>query len=123
MDAFIASNPGLRSRFPTVLTFEDYTLDELMSIAELFFYTEEVLLTDDAKTALRNHLGQAMEQIHFGNGRYARNLYEKALRNQAMRLLPDNDLTRGRTSTITSADIPQVTNLSDPTLPPLPLNF
>ena len=109
MDAFIASNPGLRSRFPTVLTFEDYTLDELMSIAELFFSQKKYVLTDDAKTALRNHLGQAMQQLHFGNGRYARNLYEKALRNQAMRLLPDNDLTREELQTITSADIPQVT--------------
>lgn len=107
MDAFIASNPGLRSRFPTVLTFEDYTLDELMAIAELFFAQKKYVLSEDAKTALREHLGQAMRQLHFGNGRYARNLYEKALRNQAMRLLPDNDLTREELQTITAADIPQ----------------
>ena len=88
MDAFIASNPGLRSRFPTVLTFEDYTLDELMAIAELFFSQKKYVLTDDAKGAPAGSSGTSHAAAPIsGTGRYARNLYEKALRNQAMRLL------------------------------------
>ena len=105
MDAFLVSNPGLRSRFPNVLVFEDYSVDELMSITELFFKDKGYVLAEDAKEAIRANLAAAMLDEHFGNGRYARNLYERALRNQALRLLPDETLTREELQTILAVDI------------------
>ncbi|HEY5467166.1 MAG TPA: AAA family ATPase, partial [Clostridia bacterium] len=85
MDAFLTSNPGLRSRFPNVLVFTDYSIDELLEITGRFFSEKGFLLPEEARNAIRANFTAAMQDMHFGNGRYARNLYEQTLRNQAMR--------------------------------------
>lgn len=106
MEAFLMSNPGLRSRFPTVLEFPDYSVEELMAITSTFYDAKGYLLTDGARKALQENLASASREEHFGNGRYARNLYEQSLRNQALRLVQDKDLTRDELRTVTEKDIP-----------------
>jgi Cdc6-like AAA superfamily ATPase len=106
MDAFLESNPGLRSRFPNVLVFPDYSIDELLTITSRFFTDKGYLLPPETVSAIRANLAAAMQDEHFGNGRYARNLYEQTLRNQALRLLPDDTLTREELQTVQAADIP-----------------
>ncbi|MBR6229149.1 MAG: AAA family ATPase, partial [Eubacterium sp.] len=44
MHEFLDSNPGLRSRFPTVLTFEDYTYEELVKIFKYMCSENEILI-------------------------------------------------------------------------------
>ena len=47
------------------------------------------LLTPDARLFIRRHIEREMREgeTHFSNGRFVRNLIEKAIRKQATRLL------------------------------------
>lgn len=107
MDAFLRLNPGLPSRFPIHLHFPDFKLDELMKIAEQMLQEREYFLSRPAKDKLRNHLQQ---QLHlakdgFGNARYVRNLIEKSIRNQAVRLMKKTHVTREELMTLRSEDL------------------
>lgn len=96
MKAFLRANPGLSSRFPTQLTFDDYTEEELLAIAERFCDTRQYRLSPKAKVRLTQLV---MSQRYgresvFGNARAVRNLVEKAIRHQAMRLVGRENLLR-----------------------------
>ena len=47
----------------------------------------------------------AVNEESFGNGRYVRNIFEKSLNNQALRLSTDMDLTQEELVTILADDI------------------
>jgi stage V sporulation protein K len=107
MDAFLRLNPGLPSRFPIHLHFPDFKLDELMKIAGQMLQEREYFLSRPAKDKLRNHL---QKQLHvakagFGNARYVRNLIEKSIRNQAVRLMKKSHVTREELMTLRSEDL------------------
>lgn len=88
MKRFINSNPGLKSRFGNTIAFENYSVEELLAIFNIFCDRNDYKLTEPAKekikTIFRKELDSTAED--FGNGRFARNFFEKALRNQALRL-------------------------------------
>jgi D-serine dehydratase len=88
MDAFIAANPGLHSRFTRYLDFVDYTPVELCRIAHLLAKKADYRFTLAAKAVLRERITQAHKERGegFGNARFVRNLFEAALQSQAMRL-------------------------------------
>src|SRR5437762_2489937 len=54
MNAFLDSNPGLRSRFAREIVFPDYSTDELIAIAERFAREYEYRLGAGAAEALRS---------------------------------------------------------------------
>jgi len=88
MEEFMHSNPGLSSRFSLHLDFPDYTADELLDILMVFCAANEYQLDEQARTDLLADLGAELERSKkgFGNGRYVRNLFERAMRNHAVRL-------------------------------------
>lgn len=96
MESFLSVNPGLRSRFPIQLSFEDYTERELLLIADLFCEKREYKLSERA----RKRLGEMVmaerygRESVFGNARVVRNLVEKAIRKQAIRLIGKPNLLR-----------------------------
>lgn len=96
MDEFLASNPGLKSRFPLQLFFEDYALEELVSISEKIVRDKDYKLTPEAKTFLYRCLSgmRVRGEIESGNARTVRNIIEKAIRNQAVRLLEQEEFRR-----------------------------
>lgn len=108
MEHFLSVNPGLKSRFPNIIEFADYTVEQLMQISELFFKYKGYELEAQAKCKLQEILTIAKLEPQFGNGRYVRNLFEKAVNNQALRLSSDTDLTKEELVTITDADIERV---------------
>ena len=85
MHEFIESNPGLRSRFPRTIDFPDYTDDELVAIFCSMGDKARYVPSDDALAALRTLLAAQPRDKGFGNARYVRNVFERAVANQAAR--------------------------------------
>jgi stage V sporulation protein K len=89
MEQFLGTNPGLPSRFPIQVDFEDYNIDQLIQISELMAKEREYVLVPQAVTKLKQHLAEEKAESWqiFSNARYVRNLLEKSIRHQAVRLL------------------------------------
>ena len=88
MGKFIASNPGLRSRFNNTIHFENFKPKELLEIFKGLCKKNDYTLdssTDQKLIQLFMHETKK-NRTDFGNGRFVRNLFENVLRNQAMRL-------------------------------------
>ncbi|QPC46434.1 stage V sporulation protein K [Mangrovibacillus cuniculi] len=112
MDYFLSLNPGLQSRFPVVFQFPDYTIDQLMEISSRMLEDKEYRLSEDAEKKLKEHLyytKSATGPTGFSNGRYVRNVIEKAIRAQSMRLLVENRFDRHELMTLRSRDFNLVT--------------
>jgi len=86
MRGFLASNPGLRSRFAREITFPDYSTDELLAISHGFTAEHEYDLGEGAEESLRAVFERAERGEGFGNARFARTLFEQALNAHAARL-------------------------------------
>ncbi len=86
MARFIASNPGLASRFRTTIEFADYTDDELVDIFARLAEGSDFVPTPACLDAFRDLLRDVVRDEGFGNGRYARNLLEAAIGRHAWRL-------------------------------------
>lgn len=95
MHQFIDSNPGLRSRFNKYFRFPDYTSGELLKILQTFCENNGYVLSEEAIPYLKIKLEDMYKQRqeHFGNARAIRNVFERAINNQANRLVLDNDIT------------------------------
>jgi len=107
MAHFLRTNPGLRSRFPIHITFPDYTLEELLEIADLMLQQRDYQMDREAREELikilRRYSGVDVENP--GNARLVRNIIERAIRRQAVRLVGEEKLERKDLMTITLADI------------------
>jgi len=86
MEAFIAANPGLASRFRTTIEFDDYTDDELVEILTLLASDSDYELTAEAVGHFRELLAMTPRGSTFGNGRFSRNTLEAAIGAHAWRL-------------------------------------
>ncbi len=106
MDAFIGSNPGLRSRFPRVIHFPDYSADELLRIFAMLAEAHHYELSDGAREQVRAHFATVPRGPGFGNGRLARNLFEEACAQQASRLVRIEDVSRDDLVRLVAEDIP-----------------
>ncbi|MFK5855499.1 MAG: AAA family ATPase, partial [Bacteroidota bacterium] len=62
MEAFIDSNPGLKSRFRNNFHFEDYTPDELFKIAEFAAVKKSVNISKSAEKQLKKVLTEAFRK-------------------------------------------------------------
>jgi stage V sporulation protein K len=116
MHQFLDSNPGLRSRFSREIEFPDYSSEELVEITRSMADTAEYRLADGVVDALLVIFDKAHRADGFGNGRYARNLFEQAINRQALRLtvgdlgaLPEEEL-----STLTADDFDAAARLLGP---------
>ena len=107
MEEFLRKNPGLRSRIAYHVPFDDYNVDELCDIAEMIARKRNLILADDARDKLRDVFTVALKEDDFGNGRYARNVIEKAKMAQASRLVAMDyaSLTSDDVRTIVASDI------------------
>ena len=86
MEAFIAANPGLASRFRTTIEFDDYTDNELVEILTLLASDSDYELTAEAVDHFRELLAMTPRGSTFGNGRFSRNTLEAAIGAHAWRL-------------------------------------
>ncbi len=89
MNAFIEINPGLRSRFSTIMDFPSYSAHELVAIIHHMLADRQYQLADDVGAELGRYFESVASGLHpySGNARMARNLIEHAMRRQALRLV------------------------------------
>lgn len=74
-------------------------------IAEKFYSEQGYSLSDDACAELRNIFDQAKNSQTFGNGRYVRNVFEKTVNAQALRLNGNLELDTRELMLITGEDV------------------
>lgn len=80
METFLNSNPGLRSRFSCVLHFEDYSINELCDISHYVASENGYMMGEGVDKVLADIFSKEMaEHENFGNGRFARNVVERAM--------------------------------------------
>lgn len=86
METFLSSNPGLRSRFDTVVHFPDFDDAELLAIFEKLVAENEYVLRGAALSAAKFLIRNMERGTSFGNGREMRRLFHQVLDVHAMRL-------------------------------------
>jgi len=106
MDWFIRSNPGLRSRFPIKINFPNYNVEELLSIADLMLKKRQYALSMEARKKLKQLLeAESEDQKNSCNARLVRNIIERAIRRQAVRLINKGKFSRRDLITILPDDL------------------
>ena len=87
MKEFIDRNPGLSSRIAFHVSFPDYSTPELCDIANLAAKRMDLTISPKAKEKLKEIFDSARQCDNYGNGRYVRNVIEKARLKQMSRLV------------------------------------
>lgn len=107
MEAFLLSNPGLKSRFNKGILFEDYTEKELLDIFNLFCHKYGLWLSEDATSYLKVFLSTicSKKTENFANAREIRNLFERSIVNQANRLGDLATISNDELGEIVSSDL------------------
>ena len=106
MEELISANPGLRSRFPKVIHFPDYTTEELLRIIDALGERSGYRLSPGARAKAAAWLDAAPRTRGFGNGRTARNLFEHAVAVHASRVVEVPDPTDEQLSLLEAEDVP-----------------
>ncbi|MFY1593521.1 right-handed parallel beta-helix repeat-containing protein [Micromonospora sp. WMMD737] len=106
MVQFLATNPGLASRFTRTIEFVDYAPDELLAIISALAGQHGYDLTAPAADALLDRLVEAVRDPVFGNGRGARKLFNAMIERQAGRLADVAAPTAEQLRTLLPQDIP-----------------
>jgi ATPase family associated with various cellular activities (AAA)/Right handed beta helix region/AAA lid domain len=86
MERFLASNPGVGSRFSRTITFGDYNPEELLRIVGTQADEQEYQLAEGAPEALLKYFTALPKGPSFGNGRTARLTFEAMVERHAGRV-------------------------------------
>ncbi|WP_445668097.1 AAA family ATPase [Paenibacillus sp. FSL H3-0333] len=108
MDMLLEANTGLPSRFPIKIEFDDYNVNELVLIAAKMAGERDYSLTTETVSKLKDIiLDEKLDNIVFSNARFVRNVIEKSMRHQAVRLMskPVKQLSKQELMTILPKDI------------------
>ncbi len=109
MQAFMEINEGLKSRIPYWVEFPDYNADELTDIFKLMIKERGLSVTENAIKEAHYIFEKVMHTDNFGNGRYVRNLIERVMQKQSVRLLVDreeaSDIPKEELFLITKEDV------------------
>lgn len=106
MEKFLETNPGLRSRIPNKFDFEDYTVDEMVQIG-LFSLKKQQYHVNPSSYAdlLKNNLSKDNDN---SNGRWVRNLNDRIIKKQAVRVALSDSYSEEDLINITDADLDAV---------------
>jgi len=107
MEAFVNSNPGLRSRFRETIVFEDFSEDQLFDIFAGLLARQDMRMTKRAAAIVKLYISEAVATSDegFGNAREMRTLFERALEHHAVRVHADGKITDEELTVIDEADI------------------
>lgn len=109
MEEFLSSNPGLRSRFNKYIMFEDYTPEQEVSILESMAKKQEYQFEAEAREQAVEFFTKRINAnlASYANARDARNYLEKAIANQADRIVKIAELDDEVLKTIICEDLPE----------------
>lgn len=108
MKEFVASNPGLKSRFNQYINFEDYKPNELKEIFNLLCKEQNFTLSEDCSDFLNNYFEEIYNNRSddYANGRDVRNYFEKVVKARANRIAPIlENITFEEFSTVSLTDL------------------
>ena len=107
MQHFLASYPGLQSRFTRFIDFPDYSPNELLKIFTDLTSRQGYALADDALQRASGLLEQAYQRRgeRFGNARLVRTMFERATVRLSDRLAQDVNITREELTTLHAEDM------------------
>ena len=107
MKKFIDANPGLSSRFTRYIHFPDYNTAELAAMFRMYAKRNHYVLSPEMDKNLNAGMAYLTRNRdrNFGNGRFVRNLFEKAVEHQAGRLANLPDRTPEMLKTLELSDI------------------
>lgn len=107
MQIFLDANPGIRSRFNRYFTFNHYEPKELVEVFKIFCKKAGFVADEGAEKRLVEVFRILCDNKDrtFGNGRLARNLFEKTIEKQANRIINIVPITDEILNTITAEDI------------------
>src|SRR5690625_7074449 len=83
---FKKSNPCQSTRIPYVITYSDYTVDEMYEILKVMAKNEGFEIEASCEMIVKELFQREKKKEQPGNGRYVRNLFEKAIRSMSLRL-------------------------------------
>lgn len=107
MDRFLTSNPGLASRFARRLRFPDYDDAELVAIFSSMAAKAGVTLADGVAEAVTRLLRTTPRGPGFGNARFVRNVFERALGRQALRVTSQEEVDPAALRLLLPEDLPE----------------
>ena len=87
MHRFMELNEGLKSRIPHWIDFPDYNAGELTEIFKMMLKERGFHAEEAAVKEAYDIFDKVRRSDNFGNGRYVRNLMERAVRQQSERLM------------------------------------
>lgn len=107
MEQFLASNPGLQSRFNTFLHFDDYSPDDLVEIFTSYCaqYGYNLQLEASMQLIFKVHDMHLNRTKHFGNAREMRNLFERTVARHSNRIAQLKRISNDQLTTIREEDI------------------
>jgi SpoVK/Ycf46/Vps4 family AAA+-type ATPase len=113
MNRMLEANPGMKSRFPYIFQFEDYTPEQLMQIGKKVLEDEHFTMTKEAERKLAKYVIYEYDHKdeHFGNGRFiTRLITTNIIPSLSQRLLnkPADQISLEEMTTIEECDIPDV---------------
>ncbi|NED56517.1 hypothetical protein G3I24_37260, partial [Micromonospora aurantiaca] len=108
MQRFLGANPGLASRFPTMVRFPDYTGAELVEIFTAQASAAGMEPSEAALGKVAELLRRAPRVRSFGNARVMRNLCERATALQARRVTALDTPSADDLTALLPEDIPDV---------------
>lgn len=104
MNEFLDANTGLKSRIPNIIHFENYSVDQMVSIFKKMATDKGYTLEGDTDKILKSLLNKKSKEKDFGNARGVRNVLNRVIANLDKRIV-DESIPLEEYSIIRKADI------------------
>ena len=127
MKHFLASNPGLKSRFKVYFEFADYLPQELIQIADYACREKLVTLTHQAKQKVDEIIIHAFRDRDrtFGNARFVYDVIEEGKINLGLRVMAQENprlLSKEEISVVELRDVDKIQVKKEKALPNIPID-